>query len=398
MPRTRTTLCRCLSRWLVTLGLIVGIELIYVWFVSGGFWSDWPLTTTYSDRLGDAFLRGQTSLPEVPDSRLAEMANPYTFEDRHSIPILWDASYFQGKYYLYWGPAPAATIALVKLVWHHVIGDQYVVFVSVSAIFLSTTLIILYLWRHRSSSVPAWLPLSAVVVAGLGNPTLWVLGRPANGEAAFVTGQAFLLAGLFVALPALDAGRRRPWRMLLTGILWSLAIGSRLVLGGAIAVLTLALLVRLYGTDPKGKTHGRIVPSAAALLLPLALGVLALGWCNFVRFGSPLEPGLRFQLTGRDLNRDFDQVFVPLYLAPNLFNYLFRPVRALPVFPFIKSLWGIASLLPLPIRLPPLYWSEQVTGLVVSTPFALFGGFLLWWLLCEDAPSQVNVPKRVRSR
>jgi hypothetical protein len=103
-------------------------------------------------------------------------------------------------------------------------------------------------------------------------------------------------------------------------------------------------------------------------------------------------------LTGRDLNRDFDQVFVPLHLAPNLFNYLFRPVRALPVFPFIKSLWGIASLLPLPIRLPPLYWSEQLTGRVVSTPFALFGGFLLWWLLCEDAPSQVNVPKRVRSR
>lgn len=379
--------------WVVTLGLIVGIELIYVWFVSVGFWSDWPQTTTYFDRLGDAFLHGQTSLLEVPDSRLAEMANPYSFEDRHSIPILWDASYFQGKYYLYWGPAPAAVIALVKLVWHHVIGDHYVVFVSVSTIFLSSTLIILYLWRHRFSTVPAWLPLSAVVVAGLGNPMLWVLGRPANGEAAIVSGQAFLLVGLFVALPTLDTGHRWPWRMLLAGILWSLAIGSRLVLGGAIAVFTLALLVRLCGTDPEGKTHERIVPSAAALLLPLALGVLALGWYNFARFGTPFEFGLRYQLTGRDLNRDFHQVFAPLYLAPNLFNYLFRPVRALPVFPFIKSLWGIASLSPLPIRLPPLYWSEQVTGLVVSTPFASFGGFLLWWLLCEDAPSRGNVPQ-----
>jgi len=379
--------------WVLTLGLIVGIEMLYVWFVSVGFWTDWPPTTRVFDRLADSFLHGQTSLLEDPDPRLAEMTNPYSFEDRRGIPIIWDVSYFHGRYYPYWGPAPAAVIALVKLVWPLAIGDQYIVFSGVSGVFIFSTLIILYLRRHRFSTVPAWLPLSAVVVAGLGNPMLWVLGRPANYEAAIVCGQAFLLAGLFVALPVLDSGHPRPWRMLLAGILWSLAIGSRLVLGGAIAVFTLALLVRLCGPNLKGKTLERIVPSAVALLSPMFLAILALGWYNFARFGTPFEFGLRFALTGRDLNRNINQVFLPLYLAPNTFNYLVRSVRTLPVFPFVKPVWGIASLAPLPIRLPPIYWSEQVTGLVISTPFVLFAGFLIWWLLCEDAPCRVDVPQ-----
>lgn len=56
----------------------------------------------------DAFQKHQFHLNIVPDSRLAALDNPYDSQLRNTsgIPYLWDRSYFNGKYYSYFGIAP----------------------------------------------------------------------------------------------------------------------------------------------------------------------------------------------------------------------------------------------------------------------------------------------------
>jgi len=63
--------------------------------------------------LGESFLRGQLSLLEEPNPQLTELQNPYDPAQR-TVPYHWDASYYKGKYYLYWGPVPALAFAAVE--------------------------------------------------------------------------------------------------------------------------------------------------------------------------------------------------------------------------------------------------------------------------------------------
>src|SRR5215213_3560711 len=63
----------------------------------------------YYASLSEGFLRGQLSMAHKPDPQLMAMANPYDYAEREKIkvPYLWDASYLNGRYYLYFTPLPA---------------------------------------------------------------------------------------------------------------------------------------------------------------------------------------------------------------------------------------------------------------------------------------------------
>ncbi|MDE3061395.1 MAG: hypothetical protein KGJ06_10330, partial [Pseudomonadota bacterium] len=95
-------------------GSLAGAALMYAWcthFYSTGQ-SDW---ISYQ-MLGQAFLAGHTHLGTVPDPRLLALPNPYNPAGRDGIRLLWDASLYQGKYYLYFGPVPALLLWIpVKL-------------------------------------------------------------------------------------------------------------------------------------------------------------------------------------------------------------------------------------------------------------------------------------------
>mgnify|MGYP003341686041 CR=1 FL=1 len=57
--------------------------------------------------LARGFLRGQLDLDLVPDPALTAAANPYDPALRPKVWYPHDASLFNGKFYAYFGPAPA---------------------------------------------------------------------------------------------------------------------------------------------------------------------------------------------------------------------------------------------------------------------------------------------------
>ena len=92
-------------RWIGGLAVFFALPVIlfYVWLISVGLWTRWPATTNYYDQLASAFQHGQLYLEQQPDPRLSQLSNPYDPEIRSGISTPLDISFYNGKFYLYWG-------------------------------------------------------------------------------------------------------------------------------------------------------------------------------------------------------------------------------------------------------------------------------------------------------
>src|SRR5262245_32215828 len=92
---------------------VLGVAaLAYFYFITYGawWWHDGP--RYFHELLGDAFAAGQLSLVVQPSPQLLALSDPYDPRNRENIPFLHDASLYQGKYYVYWGPFPGLVHAI----------------------------------------------------------------------------------------------------------------------------------------------------------------------------------------------------------------------------------------------------------------------------------------------
>jgi len=352
--------------------LCIGLVLVaYVWLVSVGSWTHWPSLTHTYDQLASAFLHGHLALELEPDPALLAVANPYDPAARKGAPFPLDASLYRGKFYLYFGPVPALILAVAKLIAQAEIGDEYLVFAFISGLFVVQSLFALKIWRRFFQDVPLLSLGAGLLVLGLAAPSGWLLSTPNVYSAAVMGGAFFFMAGLYSAFRALDATSIHRGGLVLAGVFWAAAVGSRIT--QAVPVILLALLVSGEILARQRKA-GALAPSLRALLaliLPLALGAAALGWYNWARFGSVLESGISYQLSG-GFQEHRAELFSPLYIVQNLCNYLFAPARLGYAFPYFKPIPGFRESVIPSIPLPKIYWSSPMAGLMCTAPFVIF--------------------------
>ena len=382
---------------LLGLGIFsVGMALLYIGYVSAGHMTAWPRTTEYYNMLADLFLQGTTALLVEPPPELASLDYPWPASMREGVhPTLNDASYYEGKYYLYWGPAPAGVAATWKMFFRQRVGDEHIVFIAANAVLLMSTLILVQLRGRFYPTMPGWLFWCTLLAVATVHPLLWNLNRPKIHEAAITGGQAFLLAGLCLALPAIEGRRVGAVRLVLAGTMWALALASRMALAVAIGGLVLATvwgLIRARAVD--GNERG--LPSyrgILGLLLPMAVGLGVLGGYNCVRFGNMLEPGLRYQLSAIDLNL-LDRtglLFNARYFPANAVYYLLAPPRFRTDFPFVRPLFrGLPSISTLPGGLAPpdTHYVQDATGVLVVMPFIVASILLVGDSVCRRERDQ----------
>jgi hypothetical protein len=408
-------------RWFDALSivlLVACLEYVLVLFVSGGHGSDWPASSDFYDQQADAFLHGQSYLRQTPDPRLALLPNPYAKESRQGIDAPLDVSYYQGHYFLYWGPVPAAGVALVhagaRLVWEMIreqmrpasvimgirllanfpIGDNQISFAAAAGIVLLVALILVRLRNQFFPNLKLWLLLGSISAVALGTPIVWMLNRPMIYEAAVLSGQMFFLAGLYVILPAFSSAQCGPLRYGCASFLWALALGSRLSLAGAVVAFVFAIaVIQFRGTLPRG----RIFANLAGLGIPLLAGIVALGVFNAMRFGNPLESGFRYQLGALDYTQSQADVFAIRYAFYNFYNYFFRPATGQATFPFILPAGWNPLDYPFFQSRPALYYVEPVTGILLASPFVFsVGGLCRTWLPARK-PREAGAPDATRS-
>jgi hypothetical protein len=341
------------------------IILYYVWCVTIGLWTEWPHEMNYYDLQATAFSHGQLALEVQPDPALLALGmNACEPENRRGISTLWDATFYEGKYYLYWGPVPALLLTVVKLFYTGEVGDNVVTFAFLSGTFLFMTMIILELWKRYFSRTPHWAILLAIAFAGLVNPMTYILFGPRVYEASIIAAQFFLIGGLYWLFSAFESPSIL--RFSLVGIFLACVVGSRTALLPPVALLAFIALVWAVWFHRANATK-----YITAIVLPLLIGAASYAWYNYARFGAITEFGLSYQLTAFNQLEDttFSLAFVPF----NTYKSLFNPFELRGRFPYFFPLrWmGPASMEE---SYPENYvlFAEHITGIFVGSPFVIF--------------------------
>ncbi len=385
--------------------LFIAVELLYVWFVSVGHMTTWPDETNFYGMLAESFLKGQVALPLEPSPLLAGLNNPYSYAERSGISTPMDASYFDGKYYMYWGPAPAVILSAWELIAGQSLGDEQVVFLAVSTVFVFSTLILLYIQRRYFPSLPSWLLFLGIVIVATIHPLLWILNWPAIYHGAIASSQAFLVAGLFMALPVMDGMDRSRWRLLAVGTLFALAIGSRLSIVGSIAVLIASLILVMTIHNKEGNKFRYGIKVSTFLVLPIAVCLLMLAYYNYIRFGDVFETGFKYALTLNDLPQYLAErkIFNLAYVIPNIINYVFAPFHVWYSFPFVFPFYERITEFQIFLsrfRIPDAYFVEDITGSIAAAPSLLFSLYLAFKVICGPISFDVSStrPKLLQNR
>ena len=327
---------------------------VYVWFVSIGAWVSWPLGGSYYDQLANAFRDGHLWLERTPSPQLLALPNPYDPAARAGVSFISDASLYNGRYYLYFGPMPGLLVAGFKFISPVLIGDQSLVFVFTAGTFIVLVAFVVRLWRRFFPATPRWLVASTLVGVGLISPFTWILGSNASvHDTAIASGQFFLLLGLLAAWIALDRAAVSKRLAVLAGIFWAASLGSRITLIvpiGIVAVLLGAHVVR----KGSGLSRGETVSVLLAFFAPVVAGLGALAWYNWARFDSLLETGISYQLALLYIQAQRSKLFSIRYLIQNAYNYVLMPPKVRYNFPYVWPQMGMRHPILPGLSLPSL--------------------------------------------
>ncbi len=341
--------------------ILVIVGAVVVWYSSIGLFPNFPKVNNLYVMLAQAFLHGQVSLLETPPPELVALENPYDVMAREDIPHLWDASYYQGKYYFYWGPVPAlffaAWIALTRV---EPLGQVGVILPA-----LGLLAVLLYLvWQTRRAAYPR-SPVVMVglflLVAAVNTPMLFLYDRARIYETSIIAGQFFLFLGMAGWVKYALSGKNG-W-LVLAGLGWGLAVLTRYNLALSVLMYLAFCLPVLW--KPRARWNERIRP-LAALLVPLAVCGLSMLAYNAARFGNPLETGLQYQLTNMvETNGHFS----PVYFPSNVFLYFLFPYIKVGQYPVIRSIFEVAAQAPAWANFPVDKMNDEVIFSLRTVPF-----------------------------
>ena len=316
----------------------------------------------YYSSLAEGFLRGHLSMAHKPDRRLMALPNPYDFNAWHdTIPHLWDASYFNGKYYLYFTPLPALFFyipyRLVSGMYPH---DQLAGTVFAVWAFLASAAFLRRALKDRALHVP--MPVW-IVTLGLANIVPFVMVYSRTYEIAILCGAAMTATWSYTLLRFLETPTMP--RLAWASAWLALAIAARPNLGLLFAIHLAAIWIAIKG-------RRAVVKALLVAMIPLVIAGSALLYYNYARFHDPFEFGHRSQLTyimmadkhvcgihnAREFLRFLDSAmlytFAPPYVSP---NFAFVDLRGLSVDPEVSF----------------TDWSDQVGGLAPLAPLAMIG-------------------------
>ena len=358
----------------ISAGIAVIVVLsLYVWFMSIGPWRVRGSTSDYYSQMASAFRHGQIALETKPDPALLALPNLYDPKARKNIPLLGDASVYEGKYYLYFGPLPSLPLALLMIIAPVHPGDQVFAYLFLTGLFLVQSLFFLAIFRRYFAGLPTWTIPLGILILGLSGPFTRMLAHPYIHEAAIAGGQFFSTTGLYLAFLALQAKPFDDRKLLFASLLWACAISTRITQIVPIGIMVGVTWLFVWNEHRKTKLARAFWSSTSALLAPLFFTGIALAWYNWVRFDSIFEFGLYYQLAAFNLQANYDALFSRIYLVQNIYNYFFNPFEIRNAFPFAFPLTGSEKSILAAHELPKLYIVEgKFPGLVNSTPLFLF--------------------------
>ncbi|HYC93410.1 MAG TPA: hypothetical protein VEO54_29660 [Thermoanaerobaculia bacterium] len=356
-----------LSRW-GTVAAVLAVLAAYVYFGSGRTWAfprvpwersqEQQLTERYYAGLAESFLRGRLDLPYPVDARWKNVTNAYDFaaRDAHGLAWeMWDASYYNGRFYLYFSPVPA----ILFYIPFRLVGGGYPSDALAATFFLSWAFLASVAFLRRAEARPTW-----ILLIGLGNVGVFVLGFVRAYEVAVTAGMAMTAMFAYALLRWFQTGATK--HAVWAGVWLALAMATR----PNLIVLGVLLPVVLW-------KHRRALLLA---LLPLMAVGGAMMLYNYARFSNPFELGMTYQISYEPLWRaapcSLCDVPTAMRFVNNTVHYVFWAPRFAGQFPYV-FLQNHA--LDRPISFAG--GAEPILGIAALSPLTLLGSFLALALL-----------------
>ena len=316
----------------------------------------------YYNLMADGFLAGRLSLLIEPPKEMLALADPY--DPAQNGPFrLHDVSLYQGKYYLYFGPAPAILLFMPwRLLGIGVLSEPLAVALFAWGGLCFSVLLLRRILRAYLPTTPFWLQLTAIACLGLCNGTPCLLRRPVVYEVAISCGYFLMMAGLYLLVAGYEGRRWR--RFALASLMFGLGIAARPTIVLSTLVMFAAWLFVLR-TEYRWRIRSAW-REALCLALPFLTCVFFAGLYNYLRFQSWTEFGLHYQLAGSDQrNMSFAHWDC---LLPNLYFDLLCPAQITCEFPFFHVVFNMFD------KRPGVVWPgypAHCIGALVNIPITL---------------------------
>jgi hypothetical protein len=368
-PNARSP-CRTENIWAIAVLAVAGWFYLWTATSAGSPLSSHLQSDDLYNRLADGFLAGQLSLPDKPNPALANLQDPWDPAQNSGLSAFHDVSYFNGRYYLYFGAAPAVVLlAPWKALTGTYLGQNVACAIfSWLGVAASTALVFVLRRRHFPALKGSIAGVCTVAIA-FGNFAAVLLRRPVFYELAISSAYAFAMAALLcVAMATGKETRRRLW-LALAGASYGLVLASRP--NYLFGCLILAVPFQRYWHAWRNGSKfvlAEAVGDLCSVAIPFSGLLAVLLRYNHQRFGQWLEFGQHYQLSG--LNPQKDLVTTLAFLPVNLWFYFLAPAQLSAYFPFVQVIhmpW---------FHFPAGYTGEEDVYGICNMPF-YFAVFLL---------------------
>lgn len=329
----------------------------------------------YETDFVQALSNGKIYLEENPSEKLMNLKNPYDATDRTANHLqrgedfIWDASYYNGKYYSYFGILPA----LILLVPYHLITGEYMYISMAILIFSMMTIwglkeLIINIFEKYFKNTPFKIMIFSMLILLFGSQILILNGRPKFYELAVISGLFFAITGInfmFVAIREKDVKYKY---IFLSSLFLSSSVACRptMLLTSLIA---LPVFVKILIRNLKKKKN--ITKSVMAIGVPYILIGCMLMYYNYIRFNNIFEFGASYQLTVNDMSNLKNRLMT---IGVGIICNLFGMPRFIPSFPFITTNQDAFTFYGY------YYIEDMIGGLFILVPicFAIFSVVRLW--------------------
>jgi hypothetical protein len=369
------------------------VVVAYVFFASYGTFefrrTKWDYKTEkpgegYYSSLAEGFRNGHLSMMDKPDPILKAVYDPYRPEvrDQYAAPYLWDASYFEGRYHLYFSPLPVLMFYLPFrwLSGGYPLDSLACTFFATWAFVMSVAALRRAL-TNRKLHVPFWI---WVLLLGLGNVIPWTLIHVRIYEVAIVAGAAMTASWAYALIRFTETGSAR--HAFWMGLWLALAIAARTNLGVLLLITAFVLPLRTWRTSWR---------QLLACFIPLAITALSLAAYNYARFRDVRETGITYQLTFVPMRscRRCSLRTIPegIRVINNTVHYLVWPPHMYSKFPYV-DLDG--ARLDGAVSFPNVV--EHVAGILPLNPVVAIGCIVTLLLISRRRTLDVRARDGVR--
>ena len=361
-------------------GALAGVAIIaaaVVWFyvfVSGALFEHHSFRKDNQDfypLLVDGFLGGRLGFMREPPPRLATLTDPYNpvLRQEAGLTDLHDVSYYKGRYYLYFGVAPALTLFLPfrALTGVHFPQEIATLLFCAGGYFCSLALFLGLQRRHFPDTSAGWLWFGALML-GLGNFCPSMVARNSIWEVPISSAYFYSSLGLLLLFKASQASRKRVLLLAMAGLALGLCVASRphfIFFCGMLGGFWVWDAFRRIRSEGPATPPLVVARETAALFLPIAAIVAGLLIYNYERFENPWEFGQHLQLGG--IEQTHLPSFSPRFIPVDFYYYFLAPAQFQRYFPFVAVIRGYLGARP-----------DGYTG--IEDPFGILPNLPWFWL------------------